>query len=116
MFGPAVASRAGLAVVMAVGMVGVGATQSWLGLAGLTGAQVSLPATLNGREEAVVWSVEAGFVCRCAACSGLEKTTVYRQLLRDRLLFLFEGYCRCAACGVRRATCNVNVVKLDEFC
>lgn len=40
-FGPAAASRVGLAVVMAVGMVGVGATQSWLGLSGLTGAGVS---------------------------------------------------------------------------
>lgn len=39
-FGPAAASRAGLAVVMTIGMVGVGATQSWLGLAGLTASRV----------------------------------------------------------------------------
>lgn len=42
-FGPAAASRAGLGVVMAVGLIGVGATQSWLGLAGLTGVRVSRP-------------------------------------------------------------------------
>lgn len=39
--GPAVASRVGLAAIMGVGMFGVGVTQSWVGLAGLTGATVS---------------------------------------------------------------------------
>lgn len=42
-FGPAAASRLGLGVVMAVGMIGAGATQTWLGLAGSTGAGVSKP-------------------------------------------------------------------------